>query len=165
MTSFSLTLLIVTSFLFAVGLISTFLPVLPGPFFVWLGIFIHKLVLGDDSVSWTLFVVATALAIFAQALDYLCSYWGAKRFGASWQGGLGSVIGGILGAIFFNIIGLIIGPIVGVIIVEFIRNRNLNQAGKAGIGTIVGGIAAFIAKFTIACVMIVGFYFSLSPPI
>lgn len=165
MTSLSLTLLIITSCLFAAGLIGTFLPVVPCPFLVWLGIFIHKLVLGDASVSWTFFGIATALTLIAQALDYLCSYWGAKRFGASWQGGLGAVAGGILGVIFFNILGLIIGPIAGVIIVEFIRNRNIYQAGKAGLGTIVGGIATFIAKFAIACIMIVGFYISLSSSI
>ena len=109
-------------------------------------------------MSWTFFIIATSLTILAQGLDYLCSYWGAKRFGASWQGGLGAVLGSIVGIFFFNLIGLIIGPITGVILVEFIRNRNILQAGKAGMGTIVGGIAAFIAKFTLACIMIVGFY-------
>ena len=161
MTALSLPLLIVTSSLFATGLIGTFLPIIPGTFLIWLGIFIHKLFLGDTSVSWTFIIVATALTFLAHALDYLCNFWGAKRFGASWQGGLGAVLGGVLGIFLFNIIGLIIGPIAGVIIVEFIRNRNIHQATKAGLGTIVGGIVAFIAKFTITCIMIIEFYISL----
>lgn len=158
-------MLVVTSIFFITGLFSTFMPVIPGPFLVWAGIFIHKAVLGDDSVSWTFFAVATILTLLAQVLDFLCGFWGAKRFGASWQGGVGAVLGGLAGAVLFNIPGLIIGPIAGVILVEFIRNRDIQQAGKAGIGTIVGGIAAFVAKFAISFIMIVGFYINLPDPI
>ena len=93
MTSLSLTLLIITSCLFAVGVIGTFLPVIPGPFLVWLGIFIHKLVLGDTSVSWTFLGIATALTLIAQALDYLCSYWGGKTIRCQLAGGTRSCSG------------------------------------------------------------------------
>ncbi len=153
--------MLIAVILFVIGFLGSFLPVLPGNAIVWLGIFIHKMMLGDASVSWTFFWIATVLAIAAQVLDYLCAYWGARRFGASWQGALGGVIGGILGAIFFNIPGLILGPIIGVLAVELVRSRNLRQAGRAGIGTVVGGFAAFIGKLFLTVIMISGFFLSL----
>ncbi len=101
---------------FLFGFAGSFLPVLPGTFFAWLGIFIHKIWLGDASVPWTFFWIATALTLFCQVLDPACAYLGAKKFGATWRGALGAVLGGIAGVIFFNLAGLVIGPIVGAIL-------------------------------------------------
>lgn len=154
--------MLIAVFLFVIGFIGSFLPILPGNAIVWLGIFVHKMMLGDASVSWAFFWVASVLAVIAQVLDYLCTYWGARRFGATWQGAMGGVIGGVLGVIFFNLPGLILGPIVGVIAVELVRSGNLRDAGRAGIGTVVGGFVAFVIKLGLTTVMIAGFFMSLS---
>jgi len=154
--------LLLTVLLFATGFVGSFLPIIPGNIIVWLGIVAHKLILGDDSVSWLFFWSATAFAVIAQVLDYLCTYWGARRFGATWQGAVGGVIGGIVGLIVLNIPGLILGPIAGVIAVELFRSKNLRQAGRAGVGTVVGGFIAFVIKLGITCMMIAGFFLSLA---
>ena len=147
--------------LFLCGFAGSFLPVLPGTFIVWLGIFIHKIWLGDASVPWTFFWIATALTLLCHVLDPACAYLGAKKFGATWRGALGAVLGGVAGIIFFNLAGLIIAPIVGAILFELQNNRNLKQAGKAGAGAIVGGLAAFALKLVFTCIMIAGFFFYL----
>lgn len=159
MTTENLALLLAVS-LFVIGFVSSFLPVIPGNAVVWLGIFVHKMMVTEASVSWTFFWIATAIAVVAQVLDLLCTYWGARKFGATWQGGAGGVIGGILGVMFFNLPGLIIGPIVGVLAVELARSGNLRKAGRAGIGTVVGGFIAFVIKIGLTCVMIAGFFMS-----
>jgi len=154
-------MLIVTVVIFAIGVAGCFLPVLPGTVIVWLGVLVHKLALGDESVSWGFFAVATALAVVAQGLDFACSYWGARRFGASWQGAVGALAGAVIGLAFFNIPGLILGPIAGAVLVELIRDRNWRRAGRAGVGTVVGGIAAFVLKLAISCAIIAGFFWAL----
>lgn len=152
--------MLIALLLFTIGFTGSFLPVLPGSAIVWLGIFIHKMMLGENSISWTFFWIATAIALLAQILDFLCTYWGARRFGATWQGALGGVAGGIVGVILFNIPGLLLGPIVGVIAVELTRSGNLQKAGRAGIGTVVGGFIAFVIKFALTCFLIAGFFMS-----
>lgn len=152
--------LLLAVLLFAVGFVGSFLPIVPGSLIVWLGIVTHKLLVPDDSVSWSFFWIATAIAILAQLLDSLCTYWGARRFGATWQGAVGGLIGGVLGAIFFNLPGLVIGPILGVVVVELLRSRNLRTAGRAGVGTVVGGFVAFVVKFGLTCLLIAGFFMS-----
>jgi uncharacterized protein len=154
--------LFIAILLFVAGFISSFLPVLPGNAIVWLGVLAHKLMVGDESVTWIFFWIATGVTLLAQVLDSLCTYWGARRFGATWQGALGGLAGGIIGVIFLNIPGLIIGPIVGVVVVELYRSRNLRQAGRAGIGTVVGGFVAFVLKLSLACAVIAGFFMSLA---
>lgn len=143
---------------FTVGFVSAFLPVVPGSAIAWLGIVIHKLWLWDNSVSWTFFFIATGLVLFVQLVDIACTYWGAKRYGATWRGALGAVIGGIIGAIVFNIAGLILGPIVGAVVGEALGGSTWRKAGKAGLGTIVGGIVAYFIKLGATAGLIGGFF-------
>ena len=145
-------------FFFAVGLAASFLPVLPGSVIAWVGIVIHKLWLWEESVSWTFFAVATVLVVLAQVVDLVFTYWGARRFGATWRGGVGAVFGGISGMIFFSLPGLILGPIVGAVAGELLGGRRLKAAGKAGVGTIVGGIVAFFFKLLVTLIVIGGFF-------
>ncbi len=147
---------------FSVGLLASFLPILPGTVIAWAGIVIHKLWLGDASVPWWFLGVATGLVFFAQGLDMACTYWGAKKFGASWRGALGGVAGGLIGVLIFNLPGLIIGPLVGVVLAEIMGGRNLAQAGRAGVGTIVGGLVAFVLKLGVTVTLIAGFFLFLA---
>lgn len=143
------------------GFIGSFFPVVPGTLIVWLGVLIHKILLGPESVSWTFFWFATAMTIAAQVIDLALGYWGARRFGASWQGAVGGIVGGIVGLLFLNIPGLFIGSIAGVMAVEIARRKTLREAGRASVGMIIGGILGFAAKLGLAFVIIAGFFISL----
>lgn len=153
----------ITCLFFFVGIISTALPILPGNVIVWLGILIHILWVPEHSVSWTFFAVATFLMILAQVLDLAASYYGARIFGASWRGGVGALAGIFIGIFILGpilpVIGLIIGPIVGAIAGEMLGGAEWKTAQKAGVGTIVGGLAAFLAKIFIALGTIAAFFF------
>lgn len=154
---------IVVAFLFIVGFFGAFLPILPGVLIVWFAILIDKLWTGDESVSWNFFWIATALMILAQIVDLICTYWGVKRFGGSWRGGLGAILGLIIGPFVFApmpLFGLIIGPIIGAILGEVLGGMRLRRASKAGFGTVIGGLLAFVIKIAIVCFMIGGFYYS-----
>ena len=151
---------LLVGFLFFIGLISAFLPIIPSSMIIWLGIFIHKMWTGDQSISWTLFAILTGLAILTQLIDWGFAYWGARKFGGSWRGGLGAILGLIIGPFIFTpLIGIIIGPIIGAIFAELLGGQRLRHAGKAGLGTIVGGLIAFVLKLSILCFMIGLFYF------
>ena len=149
---------ILVGVLFAGGLVGSFLPLVPGSALIWIGILIHKLWLGPESVSWTFVGWAAAAVVLSQVLDTVCTWWGARRFGASWRGALGAVVGGLLGVIILGPIGLVLGPIAGAVIAELLSDRSLREAGRAGLGTVVGGVAAFVMRFGIACAMVVSFY-------
>lgn len=151
---------LIVGFLFFIGFIGTFIPFVPGSMIIWLGIFIHKMVTGDESLSWNLFTVLTGLAILAQLIDTFLTYWGARKFGGSWRGGLGAVLGLIVGPfIFMPLVGIILGPIIGAVIGELLGGRSVRRASKAGLGTVIGGFIAFIIKVCINCFMIGIFYY------
>lgn len=153
---------ILIGFFFMLGVLGAFLPIIPASLVVWLGIFIHKVWLGEASVSWYFFWVATALAVLSQVLDWLCTYWGARRFGASWYGGVGAVLGVLLGPFLLTpFIGLVVGPIVGTITAEILSGKRLKLATKAGFGTLIGGFLAFVLKLVIVCFIVVGFFYNM----
>lgn len=153
--------LVLAVFFFVLGFLGNVVPVLPGAILVFAGIVIHKLMMGPESVSWWFVLGSMGAVILAQALDLVSGWLGAKRFGATWKGGLGAAIGGIAGMFLFFPIGLIVLPIVGAFVGELLHSPDLRRAGRAGLGTVVGGILAFVMKLAVTIAMIVAFFFAL----
>lgn len=151
----------VTVLFFLVGVMASFVPILPAGLLIWLGVLIHKLWVPEESVSWLLFWVISGLVLFSQALDWFFTYWGAKRFGATWRGGVGAIVGIVVGPFVLTpIIGFVVGPVIGAVVGELLGGRELKPASKAGFGTIVGGLCAFAVKLGISCAMITLFFIS-----
>ncbi len=150
--------------LFAVGLIGTIAPVLPGTTIILAAAVIHRIMLGPEkSIGWRTMVVLIVLTLATYVLDILAGYFGAKHFGATKWGTFGAILGALVG-LFFGIVGLFVGPVIGAIAGEFIAGKRLVEAGRAGWGSLLGNIGAMVAKLLIALVMITIFLVSVPPP-
>lgn len=155
-----LSLMIATS-LIALGLLGTLLPILPGTVIAFSGIVVHKLLRAEASVSWEFVAIALGITLLTLVIDMWCTWWGARRFGASWKGALGAVLGGLFGMLFFSLPGLIIGPILGAVLFELLDDRSGPEATRAGVGTVVGALVAFVLKLGLTTGMVAAFYISL----
>ena len=162
MTWIEYTALSITSLIFLIGLITSVLPVVPGSLIVWSGVLIHKLWMGDASVSWKIVLLTGLLMLVGQIADFVMGVWGARKFGATWKGALGAFIGAIVGLFVPPpLFWLIVGPIIGAIIGELLAGRTFKEGGKAGVGTVVGGIVAFALKFGLSVCVVSIFFFAL----
>lgn len=151
--------------LFAIGLLGTVVPVLPGAVIIFAAAIGHRMLLPPEkTVNWVVIALLGLLTAGSYAVEFGASYFGAKRFGASRWGSFGAIIGAIVG-LLFGLPGLLIGPIVGVIAFEFIRGRRLVAAGKAGWGTLLGNLGGMVAKLLIAVAMIAIFLMNVPSPI
>ena len=151
--------------LFAVGLIGTVLPVVPGTTIILAAAVIHRIMLGaDKSVGWGTIAVLVLLTLATYALDFMGSYFGAKYFGATKWGTVGAILGALIG-LFFGIVGLFIGPVIGAITGELIAGKRMIAAGKAGWGSLLGHVGGMIAKLIIALAMISIFLVNAPSPI
>ncbi|HUP28644.1 MAG TPA: DUF456 domain-containing protein [Usitatibacter sp.] len=139
------------------GLAGTVLPVLPGIVLVFAGLLLAAWADGFAHVGVMGLVIIGALGLLAFVADFVASLVGAKRVGASPLALVGAAVGGLVG-LFFSIPGMIIGPFVGAVAGEFLAKRRLGQAGKVGLGTWFGLIAAAVLKVVIACLMIATFW-------
>jgi hypothetical protein len=153
-----------TIVLFAVGLIGTIAPVLPGTTIILAAAIVHRLMLGaEKSIGWKTIVVLVLLTLLSYVFDFLGSYFGAKYFGATKWGAFGAIIGALVG-LFFGIIGLFVGPVMGAVAGEFIAGKRMIDAGRAGWGSLLGNLGAMIGKLVIALAMITIFLVAVPSP-
>ena len=153
-----------TIVLFAVGLIGTIAPVLPGTTIILAGAIIHRFMLGaEKSIGWKTIVVLVLLTLLSYAFDFLGSYFGAKYFGSTKWGAFGAIIGALIG-LLFGIIGLFVGPVIGAVAGEFVAGKRMIDAGRAGWGSLLGNLGAMLAKLIIALAMITIFLITVPSP-
>jgi uncharacterized protein len=155
---------LLTIVLFAVGLIGTIAPVLPGTTIILAAAIIHRIMLGPDkSIGWRTIIFLVLLTLASYALDVLAGYFGAKYFGATKWGAFGAILGALVG-LFFGIIGLFAGPVIGAVAGEFIGGKRMIDAGRAGWGSLLGNVGAMVAKLIIALAMISIFLINVPSP-
>ncbi len=135
------------------GLIGSLLPVLPGIPLVLAAVIGHRLYFGEASVSNLVLMILVVLTLVSVLFDFLASLLGAKKFGATWLGMTGAVIGGVVG-LFFGLPGIILGPFIGAVLFELLGDRKFDKAVKAGAGATLGLLLGVIGKFSIGVVMI-----------
>ena len=155
---------VVTIILFAVGLIGTIAPVLPGTTIILAAAVIHRIMLGPEkSVGWRTIIVLVLLTLATYAIDILGGYFGAKYFGATKWGTFGAIVGALVG-LFFGILGLFVGPVIGAIAGEFIAGKRMIDAGRAGWGSLLGNLGAMLGKLVIGLAMIAIFFLNVPTP-
>src|SRR5215831_4068891 len=104
---------LITIVLFALGLIGSVIPILPGTTIIFAAAVIHRVMLGPEkSVGWRTIAILFVLTIVTYVIDFLSGYYGAKYFGATKWGMFGAMLGALVG-VFFGFIGLFVGPVIG----------------------------------------------------
>src|ERR1700757_2010896 len=101
--------------LFALGLIGTIVPILPGTTIILAAAIIHRVVLSaEESIGWKTIVALVLLTLLSYVFDFLGSYFGAKYFGATRWGAFGAILGALVG-LFFGLIGFFVGAGIGAV--------------------------------------------------
>ena len=151
--------LLTIGFLFVMlGIIGSFLPVLPGPLTSWLGLFILYYT-SIVPMNYTFLGITLAIAILIWILDYIIPAIGTKRFGGSKYGVYGTTIGLLIGLFSPIPLGILIGAFLGAFIGEILHDKtNTKKAFKASIGSLLGLITSATIKFSVALVYAVLFF-------
>lgn len=134
-----------------IGLIGSFLPVLPGPPLSWIGLLFLYLTNAVPD-NWTFLFITLAIALFVFALDYIIPAIGTKKFGGTKAGMIGTSIGLLIGILAPIPGGIIIGPFVGALIGELINKADSKTALKAAFGSFLGFITGTFLKFIVAVI-------------
>jgi uncharacterized protein YqgC (DUF456 family) len=150
-------LIVIAALFMLLGILGSFLPVLPGPITSWVGLLIIHF---TDAIpmNTTFLVVTFIIAACIWILDYIIPAIGTKRFGGSKYGMIGTTLGLIIGLLSPIPGGIIIGPFVGALAGELINKNNSKVAIKAAFGSFIGFITSTFLKFIVAIVFL-GLYF------
>jgi len=139
--------------LIVVGVVGTFLPILPGVILIFGGMLLGAWIDDFQRVGWITLVVLGALALLVLLVDIVSGLLGAKRVGASRLAIIGAAIGTIVG-LAFGIVGVIVAPFVGAVIGEILQRGRLAPAARVGFGTWIGMMIGAVAKLALVLAMI-----------
>jgi len=152
---------IVVLALLLVGLIGTFLPVLPGLLLSICGVLIFKF--GTENDMPMIYVwIFVLLTIVSTVINYVIPAKTNKKYGGTRYGSIGSFIGTILGLLFIPLpFGFLIGMMLGVFLGELLHDvkdtkKALNSMKGAFIGFLYGTGFNFMAG--LAMLLVVGYY-------
>ncbi|EDP98179.1 DUF456 domain-containing protein [Kordia algicida OT-1] len=152
-------LTVIGFFLMLLGIIGSFLPVLPGPITSWIGLLLLYLTKAIPN-DWTFLGITFVVALFVFILDYIIPALGTKRYGGSKYGIYGTTIGLIIGLLFLGPFGIIIGPFLGALIGELaFAEKDASSAFKAAFGSFLGFLFSTFLKFIVALIYF-GFFLS-----
>jgi hypothetical protein len=153
--------LLIIGFIFMfVGIIGSFLPVLPGPIMSWIGLLLLYLTKTVEN-NWLFIGITLVVALLVFALDYIIPVMGTKKFGGSKAGMIGTTVGLLIAIFFpiFGIFGIIIWPFIGALVGELLNKAESDKAVKAAFGSFLGFLTGTFLKFVIAIIFL-GFFLS-----
>ena len=125
--------------LLILGLLGTFLPVLPGLLLSLCGLLIYKF--GTDSpISMIYIWIFVFLTILSAILNYVIPARTNRKYGGTRWGSIGSVAGTLVGMFFIPVpFGFLIGMFLGVFVGELLHDANdKKKAWNSTKGALIG---------------------------
>lgn len=144
--------------LMIVGILGSFLPVLPGVPVSWLGLLVLHLSPSVPMNYWFL-GITFIIAAFIYILNLIIPAMGTKKYGGSRTGMIGATIGLIIGLLTPIPFGIFIGAFIGAFVGEIINKSDRKSALKAAYGSFIGLLASSFMEFIVACGFLILFLY------
>lgn len=149
---------LISGLLLVLGILGTFLPVLPGLVLSLCGLLIYKF--GADAplpmVYIWIFAILTAVSV---VLNYIIPARTTRKYGGTRWGSIGSVIGTIAGILFIPIpFGFLVGMFLGVFVGELLHDsKDKKKAWNSTKGALIGFLYGTAFNLTVALAMFLVF--------
>jgi uncharacterized protein len=146
----------ITITLMLVGLISLFIPILPGLVIIWVAALGYGLYAGFGVLGWVMFGIMSVLMITGSVVDNILMGTRAHKHGAAWWAILIALAAAILGSFLIPIpvVGGVVSALLALFLVEYARRKNAAEAWKAVRGMMEGCGWAVVVRFIMGLVMI-----------
>ncbi|MCH4822049.1 DUF456 domain-containing protein [Gramella lutea] len=151
-------LLVVAGIFMILGILGSFLPVLPGVPLSWIGLLIFYLIPGV-TMNYLFLGITLAVAVLFYILNLVIPAMGTKRFGGSRKGMIGATIGLIIGIFAPFPFAILICPFIGAFIGEIMNKSNSKVAGRAAFGSFVGLLASSFMEFVVTFAFLILFLY------
>jgi uncharacterized protein YqgC (DUF456 family) len=113
-------------------------------------------------VSWTVILIAFAIAAIAEVIEFTLAARYTTKYGGSRRAGWGAIAGGVIGAIVGvpvpivgSVIGSFAGAFIGAMAAEYSVHQRHGDAGRVAWGALVGRVMAIAVKVSLTFVIMV----------
>lgn len=148
--------------LLVIGLLGTFLPVLPGLILSFGGLLLYKFGTVND-LSMAYIYIFGVLTLLSALLNYVIPAKTTQKYGGTKWGSIGSFVGALIGLLFIPIpLGFLIGMFLGVFVGELLHDfKDHQKAWNSTKGALVGFIYGTIFNFLVGAYMLIVVLFNL----
>lgn len=153
-------LIVAAAILLILGVLGSFLPILPGIPLSWLGLLLLHLT-ATVPMDYTFLGITLLVAIIIFALQYAIPALGTKYLGGSKRGMFGATIGLVAGIFIPIPFAILIAPFVGAYLGEILNKSNSRHALRAASGSFIGLIASAFMEFVVAGIFLLLFIYRL----
>lgn len=127
------------------GIAGIIVPILPGTILVWLTVLVYAWATSFATLTPTIFVLITLVALVTGSANLWLPLLGAQRSGAAKRALFLGLVGAIIGTFIVPLVGTIIGYALGILLGEFLKHQDLNLALRASLGGLAGwGVATMV---------------------
>ncbi|MEJ7541700.1 DUF456 domain-containing protein [Staphylococcus intermedius] len=156
MSDVILWVLVLAAFVLAfIGLIKPIIPAIP---VLWIGFLIYQFGINGATLSWIFWTAMMIFTIFIFVSDLWLNRYFVNRFGGTKKGEWAALIGVLVGVFVLPPFGVVIVPFIAVMIVEMMQSKNLMQAIKASIGSLIAFFSSAVMQAMLMFVMIIWFF-------
>jgi len=92
MASWEIILFAISLMIMFVGMAGIVVPIIPSIPLIWLGAFLYAIFTHFEKITWMVLLIFALLTIFSIVLENLGNVYGAKKFGATRWGIIGSAL-------------------------------------------------------------------------
>lgn len=149
-------LLIIAALLVIIGMLGSFLPVLPGVPLSWIGLLLLHLT-DPVPVNYLFLGITLVVTLLMIVLQYLIPALGSRYFGGSKRGMVGATVGLIVGIFIPIPFGIIIGAFGGAFIGEVLNKSESRTAIRAAFGSFIGLLASSFTEFLVTAIFFILF--------
>ena len=154
-----LILLALAGILVVLGVLGSFLPVLPGVPLSWCGLLL--LHISIIPMNYTFLGITLFVSIVIFILQYVIPALGTKYLGGSRRGMIGATLGLIVGIFIPIPFSIIIAPFVGAYIGEIMNKANSKAALRAAWGSFLGLVASTFMELVVTLIFLFLFIYKL----
>ncbi len=160
-TAMTIIFILLTICAIIVGILGTFVPVLPGIPLAFLAILLYGWYDGFEHISPTYLIVLGIFTIISIVVDQLSMILGMKVFKSDNRAIIGSAIGSIVGIFIWPPFGILIFCFLGAFIVEYYLYKDSTRAFRSSIGALVGFISGTLFKVILGVGFLISFIIAL----
>lgn len=141
-----------------IGLLGTFIPLLPGLGLIFIGILLFAIATNFTIITVPTVIICGLVALVASLASFFAGAVGARVSGGSRRAVGGSLLGSLAGILLLGPLGLPVGTFVGVLLGALSDGRSLTKATLTARHAVMGLLSAALIQFVIGVSLIITFF-------